>query len=89
MYRSKYATDLCSNILSLPPFKQSTTKGTNESHLFMMEYQRQNKYEWSNGKIVDDMSGRNDIKSEGDEIKVTDKELSVIVWKRMIWRGSV
>ena len=38
------------------------------------------KYEQANGQIVDDINGRLDIKSKGDEIEVDDKELRIMVW---------
>ena len=45
------------------------------NHIRVPQYE----YEQSNGQIVDDMNGRVDIKSKGDEIEVADKKLSIMI----------
>ena len=39
----------------------------------------QNAYEQSNGQIVDDINGRDAIKSEGDKIELVNKELGIMI----------
>ena len=67
----------------ITPFNQSSAKGTTESYQFLMEYQRvrKNMNNLMDKLQSDDTNGRDesdDIKSEGDEIKVADKELSIM-----------